>query len=250
MTDEQRMPVTEHLEELRSRLLKMIYAILVGTVAAYFFRHPILNFLQAPIKKVLKDNPLRFFSLMEPFIVHIKVSVYAGIFFAIPVILYQIWMFVSPGLLAKEKKYLLPFIFMGSVFFLAGASLCYFIILPYGTRFFINFDPTLESTINIAGYINFCTRLILAFGIVFQLPLILLLLSKIGLVSSKTLSAYRKYAYIIFFVVGAILTPPDPMTQLLMATPLVCMYELSVFLTRIFGKKETPKDLKEELKDV
>ncbi|NOY52032.1 MAG: twin-arginine translocase subunit TatC [Deltaproteobacteria bacterium] len=237
MTEDQKMPVTGHLEELRSRLLKIVTAILVGTIVAYFFRHQVLAFLEVPIKKALKDNPLRFFSLMEPFIVHIKVAVYTGIFFSVPVILYQVWMFVSPGLLEKEKKYILPFIFMGSIFFLLGASLCYFIILPYGTEFFINFDKTLQSTINIAGYINFCTRLILAFGIVFQLPLVLLLLSKIGLISSKTLSGYRKYAYILFFIIGAILTPPDPFTQILMATPLVCMYELSIFLTRVFGKK-------------
>ncbi len=237
MLEDQKMPVTGHLEELRSRLIKIVTAILVGTIAAYFFRHQVLAFLEVPIKRVLKDNPLRFFSLMEPFIVHIKVAVYTGIFFAVPVILYQIWMFVSPGLLDKEKKYVLPFILMGTIFFLLGASLCYFIILPYGAEFFIHFDPTLQSTINIAGYISFCIRLILAFGIVFQLPLILLLLSKIGLISSKTLSGYRKYAYVLIFIVGAILTPPDPLTQILMATPLVCMYELSIFLTRIFGKK-------------
>ena len=237
MTEDPKMPVTGHLEELRSRLIKIVSAILVGTIVAYFFRHQVLEFLQVPIKKVLKDNPLRFFSLMEPFIVHIKVSVYTGIFISIPIILYQLWMFVAPGLLEKERKYVLPFIFMGSLFFLFGASLCYFIILPYGTQFFINFDPTLQSPITIAGYISFCTRLILAFGIVFQLPLVLLLLSKIGLISSKTLTTNRKYAYVIFFIVGAILTPPDPLTQALMALPLVCMYELSVILTRLFGKK-------------
>lgn len=237
MTEEKKMPVTQHLEELRSRLISMVTAVLVGTVIAYFFRHPILEFLQVPIKKVLKDNPLRFFSLMEPFIVHIKVSVYTGIFISIPVILYQLWMFVAPGLLERERKYILPFILMGSLFFLFGASLCYYIILPYGTAFFINFDTTLQSTINIAGYISFCTRLILAFGIVFQLPLVLLLLSKIGLISSKTLTTNRKYAYLLFFIVAAILTPPDPLTQMLMAVPLVVMYELSVILTRIFGKK-------------
>jgi len=246
MTEEKKMPVTEHLEELRSRLIKIVTAILVGTIVAYLFRHQVLEFLQVPIKKVLKDNPLRFFSLMEPFIVHIKVSVYTGIFISIPIILYQLWMFVSPGLLEKEKKYILPFIFMGSLFFLFGASLCYYIILPYGTQFFINFDTTLQSTINIANYISFCTRLILAFGIVFQLPLVLLLLSKIGLISSKTLSAYRKYAYLLFFIVAAILTPPDPLTQTLMAVPLVIMYELSVFLTRLFGKK-SPVTTEEEL---
>jgi sec-independent protein translocase protein TatC len=207
-------------------------------VASYFFRLRILEFLQVPIKTVLKDEPLRFFTLMEPFIVHIKVSVYAGIFFSVPVILSQIWLFVVPGLLEKERKYLLPFIFMGSIFFLLGAGLCYYIILPYGTHFFINFDPTLQSTINITSYLSFCIRLILVFGIVFQLPLVLVLLSKIGFVTSKGLAEKRKFAYILFFVVGATLTPPDPLTQSLMAVPLILMYELSILLTRTFGKKK------------
>lgn len=247
MPEDKKMPVTHHLEELRFRLIRMVAAIVIGTVVCYFYRHQILEFLQVPIKKVLKDDPLRFFTLMEPFIVHIKVSVYAGIFFSVPVILYQTWMFVAPGLLEKERKYLFPFILMGTLFFLAGASLCYFIILPYGTRFFVNFDPSLKSTLNISSYVSFCIRLILVFGLVFQLPLILVLLSKIGLISSKVLSKNRKYAYVLFFVVGAILTPPDPLTQILMAGPLVLMFELSVILTRIFGRKE-PEQVQEQVR--
>ncbi len=236
--EEKKMPITDHLEELRFRLIKMVAAILVGTVVCYFFRRDILEFLQAPIKKTLQDEPLRFFSLMEPFIVHIKVAVYSGIFLAIPVILYQIWMFVAPGLLQRERKYLFPFILFGSLFFLGGAALCYFIVLPYGTEFFLNFDPSLQSTINIASYLSFSIRLIMVFGIIFQLPLILMLLSRLGIISSKFLSRQRKYAYLLFFVFGAALTPPDPLTQSLMAVPLVLMYEISVVLTRVFGRRE------------
>lgn len=246
MIDDKKMPVMAHLEELRMRLIRIVMAVLAGTVGAYFFRHHILQFLQVPIKSVLQDEPLRFFSLMEPFIVHIKVAVYSGIFFSIPVILYQIWMFVAPGLLPKERKYLLPFIFLGSLFFLLGSSLCYFIILPYGTQFFINFAPELQPTINIANWISFCVRLILVFGFVFQLPLILVLLSKIGLVSSQSLSKMRKYAYLLFFLTGAILTPPDPLTQSLMAVPLIFMYELSVILSRLFGRKPLDPESEEE----
>lgn len=237
MSKDNKMPVMAHLEELRMRLIKIVTAVLVGTVGAYFFRHEILRFLQVPIQSVLQDESLRFFTLMEPFIVHIKVAVYSGVFFSVPVILYQIWMFVVPGLLPKERKYLLPFIFMGSVFFLIGAALSYFIILPYGTQFFINFAPELQPTINISNYISFCIRLILVFGFVFQLPLILVLLSKIGLISSDSLSRWRKYAYLLFFVFGALLTPPDPLTQALMAISLICMYEVSVVLSRLFGRK-------------
>ncbi len=236
--EEKKMPITDHLEELRFRLIKIVVAILLGAVLCYFFRHQILAFLQAPIKKTLQDEPLRFFSLMEPFIVHIKVAVYSGIFLSVPIVLYQIWMFVAPGLLERERKYLLPFILFGSLFFLGGASLCYFIVLPYGTEFFLNFDPSLQSTINIASYLSFSIRLIMVFGIIFQLPLILMLLSRLGLVSSKFLRRQRKYAYLLFFVFGAALTPPDPLTQSLMAVPLVLMYEISVLLTRIFGRKD------------
>ncbi len=246
MSEDKKMPVTEHLEELRSRLIRIISAIVVGTVICYFFRQQILDFLQVPVKKTLGDEPLRFFKLMEPFIVHIKVSVYSGIFFSVPIILHQLWVFVAPGLLDQERKYLLPFIFMGSIFFLLGASLCYYIILPYGTAFFINFAPSLKPTINIADYISFCIRLILVFGIVFELPLILVLLSKIGLISHKGLRKKRKYAYLLFFVIGATLTPPDPLTQTLMAGPLILMYELSILLTRIFGKKKATQETDED----
>ncbi len=245
MMEEKKMPITDHLEELRFRLIKIVGAILIGTVICYFFRREVLEFLQVPIKKTLQDEPLRFFSLMEPFIVHIKVAVYSGIFFAVPIILYQIWMFVTPGLLQRERKYLLPFILFGSLFFVGGASLCYFIVLPYGTEFFLNFDPSLKSTINIASYLSFAIRLIMVFGIIFQLPLILLLLSRLGIVSSKFLRRQRKYAYLLFFVFGAALTPPDPLTQSLMAVPLVLMYEISVVLTRIFGRREPASAEKE-----
>jgi len=242
MTQDKKLPLHEHLEELRSRLIKMVASVLLGTVICYFFSLQILEFLEVPIQKTLKGEPLRFFSLMEPFITHIKIAVYAGIFFSVPVLLYQVWMFVSPGLLEKERKYLFPFVLMGSLFFLFGAALCYIVVLPYGTEFFLNFDPTLRSTINIASYITFCIRLILAFGIVFQLPLILVLLSKIGFVTSVGLARKRKYAYVLIFVAGAILTPPDPFTQCLLALPLIAMYELSVLLTRVFGKKKRPAE--------
>ena len=241
--EDKKMPLTEHLEELRRRLIRIVIAVVIGTVISYIYRLHILDFLQAPIKKVLKDEPLRFFSLMEPFVIHIKVSVYSGIVLAIPVILYQVWMFVAPGLLPKERKYLLPFILMGTILFLFGAGLCYYAVLPYGTAFFINFDPSLRSNINIASYLSFATQMILVFGVVFELPLILVLLAKIGLVTSEGLAKKRKYAIVIIFISAGILTPtPDPLTQAIMAVPLIALYELSVILTRMFAKQKEKKE--------
>jgi len=237
MIEDKKMPLTEHLVELRSRLIKMTICIVAASIVCYIFRFQILEFVQAPIKKSMKNEPLRYFSLMEPFLVHIKVSVYAGLFFSIPVILYQMWMFVAPGLLEKERKYVLPFIIMGSLFFLLGAGLCYLVILPYGTEFFLSFDPTLQSTINIASYISFYISMTLVFGFVFQLPLIMVVLSRIGFVTSQGLAKKRRHAIVIIFIVAAILTPPGPVSQTCMAIPLVIMYELSIYLTRIFGRK-------------
>lgn len=242
MLEDKKMPLTGHLEELRSRLIKITICIVAASILCYIFRFQILEFIQAPIKKTMKDEPLRYFSLMEPFLVHIKVSIYAGIFFSIPVILYQMWMFVAPGLLEKERKYVMPFITMGSIFFLLGAALCYFVILPYGTEFFLSFDPSLKSTINIASYVSFYISMTLVFGLVFQLPLIMVVLSRIGVVTSRGLAEKRKIAIILIFIVAAILTPPDPVTQTCMAIPLIIMYELSIYLTRIFGKKAPPAE--------
>ncbi|MEK6776957.1 MAG: twin-arginine translocase subunit TatC [bacterium] len=239
MLEDKKMPVTGHLEELRRRLIKIVIAIVIGTVVSYIYRRHILDFLQAPIRKVLKDDPLRFFSLMEPFVIHIKVSVYSGIFFAIPVVLYQVWVFVAPGMLPKERKYLLPFILMGTILFLFGAGLCYYAVLPYGTEFFINFDPSLKSSINIASYLSFTMQMIMIFGLVFELPLVLVLLAKIGLVTSVGLAKKRKYAILIIFIAAGVLTPtPDPLTQTIMAVPLIALYELSIILARIFAKQK------------
>jgi sec-independent protein translocase protein TatC len=232
--DDAQMSLTGHLEELRSRLLRSLIAVGVGFVAAYGFSEQIVLFLQRPLKEVAPEVALNYFSLMEPFITHLKAAFFAGLVVALPVIFYQLYQFIAPGLLAKERRYVVPFVVFGSIFFIAGAAMAFFGVLPFAVQFFLHFDPSLVATLNVSKFLGFCIRLMIAFGLVFQLPLIVFVLARLGLVRYETMARNRRYALLVAFVMGAVLTPPDPVTQTLMAMPLLLMYELSVWVARVF----------------
>jgi len=242
--DEDQMSLTGHLEELRGRLFRAIIAIGVGFVAAYGFSEQIILFLQRPLKSVAPEVSLNYFSLMEPFITHLKAAFFVGLLLALPVVFYQIYQFVAPGLLPKERRYVVPFVMFGSVFFLAGAAMAFFGVLPFAIQFFLHYDPSLIATLNVGKYLGFGMRLMLAFGVVFQLPLVVFVLARLGLVQYQTMARNRRYALLAAFIFGAVLTPPDPVTQTLMAVPLLLMYELSVWVARAFYR---PRDLAEEV---
>ncbi len=247
-TEEEKMPFTAHLEELRERLIKCFYAIGAGFCIAYGFKEKLFEILLRPLLDVMgKGDKLIFTGLPEAFFTYMKVSLLAGIMLASPVLLYQFWMFVAPGLYRKEKKVLMPIILLSTVFFVGGSLFGYFYVFPIGFRFFLGFaNETIQALPSMKEYLGFSSKLLLAFGIVFELPLVLTAMARIGLVTPDFLRKNRKYAVLLFFIVSAIITPPDVVSQIMMAVPLMFLYEISIWGAVVFGRKPLTDDDEEE----
>jgi sec-independent protein translocase protein TatC len=241
-----KMPFTQHLEELRRRLIICFIAVGVGFLISYFFAKQIFEIIMRPLIKVLPPGEkLIFTALPEAFITYLKVALLAGIGLASPVIIYQFWRFLAPGLYTRERKALLPIVLFSTVFFLGGALFGYFVVFPFGFKFFIGFaSDSIRALPSIREYLKFATKLLFAFGLIFELPLFAFFLARLGLIRVETLKKQRKYAILIIFIVAAILTPPDVVTQLMMAGPLLLLYELSVWIVKVFGRK--PLEVQEE----
>ncbi len=241
MEDQEKSPFTEHLTELRDRLIRAFIAVGVGFVAAYAFKEKLFEILTAPLVKAMGESgnaQMIFTGLPEAFFTYLKVSFLAGIVVATPVLFYEFWMFVSPGLYRNEKKYLLPVVVLSVFFFLLGSSFGYFVVFPYGFQFFLGFaNETIQAMPSMKEYLSFASKMLLAFGFVFELPLVLTFMARMGLVTVDFLSKNRKYALLLFFVGAALITPPDVVTQIMMALPLMLLYEISIIGARIFGKK-------------
>ncbi len=246
--EEERMPFMAHLEELRDRLIKCFVAVAIGFCIAYGFKEKIFAVLMKPLVEAMgKGETLIFTGLPEAFFTYLKVAFLAGIMLMSPVILYQFWMFVAPGLYEKEKKVLLPIIALSTFFFVGGALFGYFIVFPYGFKFFLGFaNENLQALPSMKEYLAFSSKLLLAFGIVFELPLIITGMARLGIVSVDSLKKNRKYAILIFFIGAAILTPPDVVTQVMMALPLMLLYEISIIGAMIFQKKPLDEDEPEQ----
>ena len=240
MDEEIKQPFTEHLEELRSRLIKCFIAVAVGFVLSYGFKAKIFDILMRPLIKVMPaGDKLIFTGLPEAFFTYLKVSFLTGLFLAVPVILYQIWMFIAPGLYDKEKRLVLPFVLLSSIFFLGGSFFGYFIVFPFGFKFFLSFaNDSIQALPSMREYLAFASKMLIAFGLVFELPLFITLLAKLGIVSVDFLKKNRKYAILLFFAGAAIITPPDVVTQIMMALPLMLLYEISIIGAKIFAKKK------------
>jgi len=239
--EDEKLPFTEHLEELRKRIIFCLIAIAIGFVLAYSFAEQLFFILAHPLRSYLpKDSTFIFTGLSEGFVTYLKLSFFAGIFLSIPVILYQVWCFVAPGLYSHERRYVLPFIVLSSLFFLAGALFCYFVVLPIGCRFFLSYNTDYIRLLpSMKEYLSFSCAFILAFGIIFELPLFILLLARIGIVHEQQLRTSRRYVIVLIFIVAAFLTPPDIISQICMAIPLLVLYELSILLAKAFGKRRT-----------
>lgn len=234
------MPLIEHLRELRSRMIKSLIAIGVFTVAAYVVSPKIFQLLMAPLLDVLGEGQTLIYTApAEAFLTYIKVALITGTFAASPVIIYQIWKFVMPGLYAQERSYALPFVFIASIFFIGGASFGYLVIFPAGYDFFINNfqTDTINAMIKVDSYLKFSTKLLLAFGVSFELPIVILFLAKMGLVTPGFLWRNFKYAVLIMAVASAFFTPADAFTMLAMLGPLTLLYLLSIGVAWLFGKK-------------
>lgn len=241
MKKESKTPFTEHLGELRDRLVRCFVAVGLGFLISYFFKEKLFEFLTAPLVKVMVDiegTKMIFTGVPEAFFTYLKVSFLAGIVAAVPVLFYEFWMFVSPGLYRSEKKYILPIVMLSVIFFAIGSSFGYLVVFPYGFKFFLGFaNNTIQAMPSMKEYLSFSAKMLLAFGLVFELPLILTFMARMGLVSVQFLKKNRKYALLLFFVGAALITPPDVITQIMMALPLILLYEISILGAKVFGKK-------------
>jgi sec-independent protein translocase protein TatC len=241
-----KMPLTAHLQELRWRLIKSLLAIAVGFTACYNFAETLFQLLARPLLAINAGNGsqadvvhLIGTGLVEAFFTKLKVSAIAALFLASPVILYQLWKFVAPGLYQNEKRYAIPFVLFGTFFFLAGAAFCYEEVLPVGYQFFIAQYGTIQVNpqIRISEYLTFTARMLLAFGVTFELPVVVFFLARFGLVTHRMMLQYTRYAILVIFIVAAMLTPgPDVASQLLMAAPLLVLYGVSIGVAYVFGK--------------
>ena len=244
MDDEKKIPFTGHLEELRRRLIVCFSAVGIGFVLSYGFKEKLFQILTRPLISVMKTgDKLIFTGLPEAFFTYLKVAFLSGIILATPIIFYEFWMFVAPGLYNKEKRLMFPIVFLSTLFFVGGSFFGYFIVFPYGFKFFLGFaSETIQPLPSMREYLSFASKLLLAFGVVFELPLVITFLAKLGMVSVSFLKKNRKYALLLFFVGAAILTPPDVVTQVMMALPLMVLYEISIVGAKIFGKKTSEND--------
>ncbi|MCI6641904.1 MULTISPECIES: twin-arginine translocase subunit TatC [Campylobacter] len=223
-----------HIVELRKRLVICVVALLVIFIATFSFWKEILDFVLMPLKEVLPEQSnVVFTQLAEAFFTAIKVSFFASLLISAPIIFWQFWLFVAPGLYDNEKKYVLPFVFFASIMFFSGAAFCYFFVIPVAFKFLITFGGEVATAMpKIDEYVGFFTKLIIAFGISFELPVITFFLAKIGLITNKSLSEFFRYAIVVIFIFAAIMTPPDVLSQFMLAVPLIALYALSIFIAK------------------
>jgi len=250
-----KQPLTEHLNELRKRLMISVIAIFVGFVASFYFSEFIFKVLTFPMHNTLRislnkpfityqnknaDLDLVFLAPAEALWMHFKISLISGIVITSPLVFYQIWKFVSPGLVEKEKRFALPFVITTSFLFMMGSLFCFIIVLPFAINFLLTYKTeNIKPMLSVERYIDFCLKFILAFGAIFELPVVVVFLTRMGIVTTDFLSKNRKYAILIAFVLAAILTPtPDAFNQTLMAAPMILLYEVGILASRIINRKK------------
>ena len=244
--EDSKMSLTEHLIELRKRLTNALIAVLVGFVVCYYFKDWLFIIITRPLTAALpKSSYLIYTGLTQAFFTYMKIAFFASVILTSPFIMYQVWKFIAPALLPNEKKFVVPFVLLSTLLFLSGVTFGYFVVLPPAFEFFVSFNNDyLRAMISFGDYLSFFVTFLLGFGASFQLPVIIFFLAKLGIVTDKMLSKNRKYAILLIFIVAAVLTPsPDALSQILMAVPLLFLYEISIFIAKFAAKK---KEIPEE----
>jgi sec-independent protein translocase protein TatC len=256
--DELRMSFWSHLTELRKRIVYSAIAIGIGFIVCFNYSEEILGLLLLPMNSTMTfhvtfpflhfepnktTQDLYFTTLIEPIMSHLKIGFIAGIMLMIPVILYQVWKFISPGLLPRERKYAGQFVFFATLFFYIGILFCFFLLLPFAVPFLITYKTEhLKAIIKLADYIDFTLKFMLASGAVFELPLVMIILGRMGIINPDILTKFRKYAFLIAFIIGGIVTPtPDVFNMTLMSLPIYFLYEIGILGVRFFGRRKKPE---------
>jgi len=238
-----------HIAELRKRLGISLATIIIMFFVCFNFWEPLLAWMIHPLKEVLPStSSIIFTKVQEPLFTALKVSFFASFILSLPIIFWQLWLFIAPGLYEHEKKMILPFVFFATTMFIMGAAFCYFVVIPFGFAFLVNFGGKLFTALpSIGEYVGFFTKLLFGFGIAFELPVITFFLAKLGLVTDKTLIGFFRYAIVIIFAVSALLTPPDVLTQFLMAGPLLLLYGFSILIAKYVNpEKNSDEDTDDE----
>lgn len=234
--DPTEMPFLDHLEEFRWALLKTIFAVTVSIVASWF----LTGIFYDTITRLAEDAelPLVYHTVMEPVLIKLQMALFMGLVIALPFSFYFLWSFISPGLYKREKKWILPIVIFATVSFLIGASIAYFLIVPLLLKLVSRFmDPDILPFLSIGKFISHMLKFTIIFGVIFEMPLVSYILAKIGIIKHTWMSRYRRYAIVVIFILGAVFTPPEPVSQIMMALPLVLLYEVSILVARIGGRK-------------
>ena len=236
-----------HIADLRKRLVISSITVVIMFFACFSFYEPILEWMMAPVKHALPaGTSMIAVEIQETFFTAMKVAFFGGFIISLPVIFWQLWLFLAPGLYDHEKKLVVPFVFFATLMFLLGASFAYYIVVPVGFDFLIAFGNSVVSVLpSIGKYVGFFTKLLIGFGIAFELPVITFFLAKIGLVNDQMLKDFFRYAVVLIFIVAAILTPPDVISQVLMAAPLLILYGVSIYIAKVFNPAQKEEEEEE-----
>ena len=241
------MTFLEHLEDLRKRIFYSLLALFIAVIPGSIWAGDIFNILTKPVTQYLPEgqNKLAYFKLTSPFMVYMKVAFLVALFIAIPFILLQIWYFIAPGLYQKEKKYVWPFVFFTSIFFMMGAAFGYFIVFPYACRFFLKIGQDFQAVLTVDEYFSLILKLLLGIGAVFEMPILIFFLSRMGLITSRWMLKNFKYAILAVFIIAALITPsPDPLNQTILAVPMLALYSFSIIIAFFFGKERKTRKAK------